>query len=107
MLKFPTVFKNYYASNVSPESILFPLVWDLCFQEEIPLLPECSRAPLCPPHQNQMQKGKEILLFVWLCLALANYFCLHCLRKEIEAKRQRKQERLNVDLGTYQGPDDL
>lgn len=59
------------------------------------------------PNQNQMQKGNEILLFFWLCLTLENYFCLHCLRKEIEAKRQRKQERLNVDLGTSQGPDDL
>lgn len=54
-----------------------------------------------------MQKGNEILLFVRLCLALANYFCLHGLRKEIAAKRQSKEERLSVDLGTSQGPDDL
>ena len=52
-------------------------------------------------------KAAKYYCLFWLCLTLENYFCLHCLRKEIEAKRQRKQERLNVDLGTSQGPDDL
>lgn len=105
MLSFLQFLRIIMHTMFDLRAFCFPL-FRTCVSGESPLFPECSWAPLCPPHQNQMQKGNEILLFVWLCLALANYFCLHCLRKEI-AKRQRKQERLNVDLGTYQGPDDL
>lgn len=85
----------------------FPLFRTCAFRRRV----HCYQSAVGPlsalPHQNQMQKGNEILLFVRLCLALANYFCLNGLKKEIAAKRQSKEERRSVDLGTSQGPDDL